>query len=126
MSFDKDKFATYLRKHSKPHSQGRCARALRQALEAGGASTKGHPVDAREYGPTLERNGFYVVAFTNLDGYVPIKGDIVVFAAHPGGNSSGHIQAYDGRRWISDFTQRRFWPASGYEREEAVYVVYRR
>lgn len=125
MSFDKDKFATYLRKHSKPHSQHRCARAVRQALEAGGARTKGHPVDARAYGPTLERNGFYVLAFSNLDSYVPVKGDIVVFDPHPGGNPSGHIQAYDGRGWISDFRQLRFWPGPGYEREEAVYVVYR-
>ena len=126
MSFDKDKFTTYLRKHSTPHSQGRCARALRQALEAGGASTNGHPVNAREYGPTLERNGFYVVAFTNLTNYVPVKGDVVIFDPYPGGNSSGHIQAFDGRGWVSDFTQGRFWPGSGYERKEAVYVVYRR
>lgn len=126
MSFDKDKFATYLRKHSTPHSQGRCARAMRQALEAGGASTSGHPVAAKEYGPTLERNGFYVVGFTDLKTYVPVKGDVVIFEPHSGGNAAGHIQAYDGRRWISDFNQQRFWPGSGYEREEAVYVVYRR
>lgn len=126
MSFDKDKFAAHLRKNSKPHSQRRCARAVRQALEAGGASTKGHPVDAKEYGPTLESNGFYVVAFRDLKSYVPVKGDIVVFDPHPGGNPSGHILAYDGRGWISDFTQRRFWPSTGYERWEAVYVVYRR
>ena len=126
MSFDKDKFATYLRKNAKPHSQSRCARALRQALEAGGASTKGHPVDAKAYGPTLERNGFYVISMTTLDAYVPMKGDVVVFDAHPRGNSAGHIQAYDGRGWISDFTQRGFWPGPGYERKEAVYVVYRR
>lgn len=126
MNFDKDKFATYFRKHSVPHSQGRCARAVRQALEAGGASTKGHPTAAREYGPTLERNGFYVVDVTDVNMYVPVKGDVVVFEPHPGGNAAGHIQAYDGRRWISDFNQQRFWPGSGYEREEAVYVVYRR
>jgi|PersoiStandDraft_1058852.scaffolds.fasta_scaffold04152_7 hypothetical protein len=125
MSFDKDRFATYLRKNSKAHSQRRCARAVRQALEAGGASTRGHPVDAKDYGPTLERNGFYVVSFTDLKAYVPIKGDIVVFGPHPGGNVSGHIQAYDGRGWVSDFRQHRFWPGSAYEREEAVYVVYR-
>lgn len=125
MSFDKDKFAKFLRKNSKPHSQRRCARALRQALEAGGARTGGHPVDAKDYGPVLERNGFYVVPFTDFKNYVPIKGDIVVFEPHPGGNSSGHIQAYDGRGWVSDFNQQRFWPGPGYEREEAVYVVYR-
>jgi hypothetical protein len=126
MSFDKDKFASVLRKNSKPHSQRRCARAVRQALEAGGASTKGHPVDAKDYGPVLERNGFYVVSFTDAKNYVPIKGDVVVFAPHPGGNSSGHIQAYDGRGWVSDFTQRRFWPGQGDGREEAVSVFYRR
>jgi hypothetical protein len=74
----------------------------------------------------LERNGFYVVGFTNLEKYVPVKGDVVIFGPYPGGNSSGHIQAFDGRGCVSDFTQGRFWPGSGYEREEAVYVVYRR
>lgn len=107
MSFDKDKFATYLRKNAHPHSQRRCARAVRQALEAAGARTRGHPVDARDYGTILQSNGFSVVSFTTLKNYVPIKGDVVVFDPHPGGNPSGHIQAYD-------------------EREEAVYVVYRR
>jgi hypothetical protein len=126
MSFDKEAFTRHLRKHAKRHSQGKCAKAVRQALESGGANTRGHPVDAKQYGPALERNGFVVVAVTRLENYVPIKGDIVVFDPHPGGNASGHIQAFDGRGWVSDFSQRGFWPGAAYHREDASYVVYRR
>lgn len=126
MSFNKERFASTLRKNAQAHSQGRCAKAVRLALEAGGANTRGHPVDAKKYGPILEQNGFSVVTFTDLDAYTPIKGNIVVFDPHPGGNVSGHIQAFDGRGWVSDFAQHRFWPGTQYERKEAVYVVYRR
>jgi hypothetical protein len=51
MAIDKDKFATYLRKHAAAYSQSRCAQFVRHALEAGGANTAGNRVDAKAYGP---------------------------------------------------------------------------
>ena len=46
MLIDKEKFATHLRKNAAKLSQRKCATYVRRALEAGGARTVGHPVDA--------------------------------------------------------------------------------
>ena len=53
MLIDKEKFATHLRKNAAKLSQRKCATYVRRALEAGGARTVGHPVDAKDYGPVL-------------------------------------------------------------------------
>ena len=58
--------------------------------------------DAGDYGPFLLRTG-------HRDSYAPQVGDTVVFdktAQHP----YGHIEMYDGQRWVSDFMQRSFSP----------------
>jgi RHS repeat-associated protein len=39
-------------------SQGKCAKYVRQGLEAGGANTVGHPISAADYANTLQRNGY--------------------------------------------------------------------
>lgn len=103
MAIDKDKFATYLRKHAAAHSQSRCAKFVRHALEAGGANTAGNPVDAKSYGPVLLRNGYLVVKIEKLGTYIPLKGDVAVIQSTAAGNSAGHIQGFDGKAWISDF-----------------------
>jgi RHS repeat-associated protein len=102
-------------------SQGRCARAVRIALEAGGADTKNRPVDAKNYGPLLESNGFSSVSQI---GYTAQAGDTAVFASFPGGSVSGHIQGFTGSTWVSDFVQPRFFPSRSYEKADS-YTIYR-
>lgn len=125
MPFDTDKFVAYLTKNAGKHSQAHCAKSLRLALEAGGAMTTGHPTRAKEYGPTLSRIGFHAIAVETPATFHFQKGDIVVMEPTERGNQAGHIAAYDGKRWISDFVQRGFWPGPAYEREKPDYVVYR-
>lgn len=122
---DVDKFTAHLRKHAGKKSMRRCARFVRQALEAGGGDTTGHLNDARTWGPTLLRMGFREHPVEELDKYRPLKGDIVVIQPYKGGNPSGHIAAYDGKNWISDFVQRDFWSGDGYRKNKPPHVFYR-
>lgn len=126
MSFDADEFAKYLRKHAGKHSQSHCAKFVRRALEAGGADTKGHLVDAKTYGPVLTRNGFHEISVDNPATFNFSKGDVVVIEPTKHGNQAGHIAGYDGTSWVSDFVQHDFWPGSVYAKEKPSYVVYRR
>jgi hypothetical protein len=126
MPFDAGKFATHLTKHAAEHSQSHCAKFVRLALEAGGADTKGHPTPAREYGPTLVRNGFHAITVDDPAKFPFLRGDIVVMEPTKHGNPAGHIAGYDGTNWVSDFVQHGFWPGRAYEKEKPSYVVYRR
>jgi hypothetical protein len=124
--FDTDKFAAQLTRQAGKRSQAHCAKYVRLALEAGGANTTGHPTPAKEYGPTLLRNGFHEITVDDPTNFAFMKGDIVVIAPTKHGNQAGHIAGYDGKNWVSDFVQRGFWPGPAYEKEKPSYVVYRR
>ncbi len=50
------------------------------------------------------------------------KGDIAVFYAI-GKHTSGHVQIYNGSKWISDFKQNKFYPYA--DGSEPDYTVYR-
>ena len=117
---DLAKSLTTLRKNAHAESMGYCARYVRWALEAGGVDTSGHPDVARKYGPLLEKRGFTEVK--NYDARKPVAGDVAVFQERYKGHA-GHIQMYDGTRWISDFKQNHFLPGSKYKGIE--YKVYR-
>lgn len=125
MPFNVEVFASYLRSHAVGHSQGRCARAVRLALEEAGANTAGHPLRAKDWGPVLLRIGFRPIAVPKPEQFVFRKGDIVVIQTYTGGNPAGHIAGFDGTKWISDFVQRDFWAGPNYRRERPEYVVYR-
>lgn len=125
MAIDKEKFSAYLRQHAAAHSQSRCAKFVRLALEAGGANTAGNPVDAKSYGPVLLRNGYRILNSEKLGTYIPMKGDIVVIQSTTAGNPAGHIQGFDGKAWISDFVQKDFWPGPIYRKEMPTYAIYR-
>jgi len=126
MPIDKDKFAKHLRKFAENTSQSECAAYVRRALEAGGASTKGHARAAKDYDAVLLRNGYHSVAADSAEApYVPMKGDIVVIQPTAKGNKAGHIAGYDGKDWISDFVQNGFWPGKAYRTERPDYVIYR-
>jgi RHS repeat-associated protein len=82
-------------------SQGRCAAAVRRAINAGGVATPNNPAPAVDYMNYLPSIGFQQV---NLNGYQPQVGDIAVFPSITS-NPSGHIEMYTGNRWQSDYIQ---------------------
>lgn len=61
-------------------------------------------LDCSVYLPTL---GFKEVPVKG--DYVPMAGDIVVMQS-TGKHVHGHIQMYNGEKWVSDYTQKNFWP----------------
>lgn len=84
-------------------SKGRCARAIRLAINAGGVATPNNPVSAAKYKDYLLLLGFKVIA---PEGYSPKVGDIAVFPAIAG-NVHGHIEMYTGDGWQSDYIQEK-------------------
>ncbi|MES2116276.1 MAG: hypothetical protein V4578_14060 [Pseudomonadota bacterium] len=125
MAIDKDAFAIHLRKHAAKISLRKCATYVRKAMEAGGAKTTGHPVNAKDYGPVLLRNGYHELSLESLETYTPSKGDIAVIQPTSIGSKAGHIEGYDGKSWVSDFVQTGFWPGPAYRKEKPSYVIYR-
>jgi uncharacterized Zn-binding protein involved in type VI secretion len=119
---DKDKAAKHLSANAAPKSQGKCAKYVRQAMEAGGMDTTGRPVSAKDYGPFLDKKGFAKVSPEN---YVPQKGDVVVIQPYKGGSVHGHIAMYDGQQWVSDFKQKDMWGGSGYRNNQPPHQIYR-
>jgi len=122
-SFDKDKFADTLNRSAGPRSKGQCATFVREAFEAAKGDSTGHPKSAKDWGPTLEKNGFVAV---DNDKYVPQKGDIAVIQPYNGAvRPDGHIAGYDGSQWVSDFKQPSLWPSHNYENANPSYKIYR-
>ena len=105
-----------------PKKCGKCAQAVRIALEAGGLNTINHPVPAYEYKDFLPKLGFKAV---DASSYSPRKGDIIVIAPIEG-HSSGHIAMYSGSKWISDFVQSDMWGGSAYRNCKASHVFFRK
>lgn len=104
-------------------SQGRCARYVREAIEVGGAKIPlPRPVYAKDYGPVLAKLGFTKVPAV---AYSPQRGDIVVLQP-PSGQVAGHIEMYNGSKWVSDFIQGTdVYPGPAYRKEQVSYEVYR-
>ena len=82
-------------------SQGKCAKAVRQAINAGGVKTPNNPIAAASYQDYLPTLNFQTV---DQNSYKPQLGDITVFPAIKG-NPSGHIEMYVGNGWQSDYIQ---------------------
>ena len=99
-----------------------CARAIREAIQAGGLALKNHPVNAKDYGPTLAGENFVKISETD---YTPKAGDIVVIQPYQGGNPAGHITMYDGSVWRSDFVQSDMWAGPGYRKNKPSHEIYR-
>ena len=125
MPFDKDKAAKWIDDNAlPPFGSGHCAKWVRQALEAGGLDTKGHPRDAKDWGPTLKGMGFDTIADKS---YIPRKGDVIVIQGTSTA-AAGHIEFYDGKNWVSDFIQpdaKDVYPGPSYRKEKPAYKVYR-
>ena len=125
MTVNVETFVTHLRSKILPRfGKGLCATHVREALEAAGAVTAGHPFYAKAYGPILRLNGFRVVPKVSEDFRAFRKGDIAVMQPTRGKNA-GHIQAWDGSNWVSDFLQPGFWPGPDCRRDEPDYEIYR-
>lgn len=83
-------------------SKGRCARAVRHAINAGHLATPNNPVAAADYKRYLPTLGFVSLS---IQGYSPKVGDIAVFPAVPKVQPHGHIEMYTGDGWQSDYVQ---------------------
>ena len=121
--YDINKATETLNEQAEPNSIGKCAKYVRQAIEAGGLSTIGRPVSAKDYKGFLPTLGFSQIATTNYT-----KGDIAVFEAFQGAkkyHEHGHIQMYNGTQWVSDFKQNGFWAGPDYRTYEPAYTIFR-
>lgn len=120
MAWDVDKAVKHLTSNAQGSSTGKCARYVREAIEAGGV-TLARTLSAKDYGVSLLAAGFSEQSPAPA---TYAKGDVVViagFAAHP----HGHIAMYDGSNWVSDFSQSGLYPGANYRKEKPSYKVYR-
>lgn len=142
MAIDMDKAIKHAIENAQPASEGKCARYVREALEAGGADLRMHPVSAKDYGRTLLglafKECFYWTGSVGLpvDGlqcqivnqcyeYVPVKDDIIVIQPYTEDQPHGHIAIYTGTQWVSDFIQRDMWAGPGFRKARPVFMIYR-
>ena len=125
-SWDKDAAVTALDNNANDKSQGKCAKYIRLALNAGEIKTPNNPVPAYKYAEYLKQLGFEEVDSAN---YKPEKADVVVFEPFEGkkkDHRDGHIQMWDGNQWVSDFIQKHFWPGTDFENATPHYRVFRK
>jgi hypothetical protein len=112
-----------------PDPGGKCAYYVRLAFEAGKIDTKIHPALAKDYGPFLLKNGFLKLTTNFKDGtYIQKPGDVAVFEGFIGRlrkHKSGHIQMFNGSKWVSDWIQPDFIPGPDYRSLPDPYVIYR-
>ncbi|WP_196808453.1 pesticin C-terminus-like muramidase [Dickeya chrysanthemi] len=125
-----------LRRKAGDTSTKYCARAVVDAIRAGGTRIEG--ANAKDLGPKLIAAGFKAVfsmsrPSTEYDRSKLLPGDVVVLEGftkderkgikkdHP----FGHAAMYDGSKWISDFNQPGFYPGSDYRAARPGYTIYR-
>ncbi|PXH88173.1 hypothetical protein DMQ72_26805 [Klebsiella quasipneumoniae] len=115
------------------YGESKCARYVKKALIAGGASAKNSGIEsAKNYGPWLLENNFKIVdsaTTVRTGGVFTISGqqagDVVVIQAAPH-HVHGHMAMFNGTHWVSDFVQERgFYPAQIYRDQNIRYTLYR-
>ncbi len=117
-SVDINKLGRYLQGITRQTSTQKCARSVRIGLQTAGAKFSSHPVAAADWGSTLQKIGYRKI---NLSFDNPKKGDIYIIDR----NSSsryGHIAAYSGSAWVSDYRQRSH---AVYRNAKVKYTYYR-
>jgi uncharacterized Zn-binding protein involved in type VI secretion len=125
-TYSVDKAIEALKNNAQPKSGGLCARYVRMALEAGGVEIgPPRPTSAKDYDVELKSKGFSEVP---QEEYAPQKGDVVVMENFTGAKEHphGHIQMYDGEKWVSDFNQKDFWPGSDFTSSEPGFTILRK
>jgi hypothetical protein len=121
MTWDPGAAVQYAKAHKFGSTHHECATHVRKAILAGGIRLR-IIHDAKDYGDGLTDEGFYPVAA----GSTPRKGDVAVIQPYSGGNPSGHMTIFDGRKWYSDFEQIDIWGGPGYRTNKPAYVIYRK
>ena len=117
--WDKKVAVTYLDKHARSASHGKCAEYVRRAIEAGGVRLHRH-ASAKDCGDSLVAAGFSVQDTSILN-----AGDVVVIQAIAG-HRHGHVAMYDGAKWVSDFKQRHgLYPSESYRKLKPAFAIYR-
>ena len=108
----------YLIEHAYEKSHNRCAWHVMCAMNAGG-----QPVpllracDYEWYFKRFLSTQFYEVS---IDGYIPEKGDIVIFPKVDN-HHYGHIAMWTGEQWISDFKQKNIIVAKEYNKHDCTF-----
>ena len=113
-----EKFTSYLQGITRNTSTQKCARSIRVGLQSSGAKIVNHPVAAADWGSTLMQLGYKKIN-TSFDR--PKKGDIYIIDRTQG-HQYGHIAAYSGSAWVSDFKQRDY---AVYRNKNVTYSYYR-
>ena len=115
---DVRKFTQKLHSMSSASSTKKCARSIRIALQSAGARIVNHPVAAADWGNTLQTIGYKKInpSFNN-----PKEGDIYIIHRTQK-HVYGHIAAYTGRQWVSDFRQNSH---AVYKNDQVNYTYYR-
>ncbi|NNH00110.1 peptidoglycan amidohydrolase family protein [Acinetobacter sp. ANC 5414] len=115
---DVRKFTQKLHSMSSATSTKKCARSIRIALQSAGAKIVNHPVAAADWGNTLQTIGYKKInpSFNN-----PKEGDIYIIHRTQK-HVYGHIAAYTGRQWVSDFRQNSH---AVYKNDQVNYTYYR-
>jgi type VI secretion system secreted protein VgrG len=106
-------------------SRGRCATAIRSALEAAGFNVTQRPGSAKDYGPFLRSLGFVKLYVIANQPYIPKRGDIVVIQSPSAAQPHGHVAMFTGTDWVSDFVQRDIWSGPAYRNSKPPYAIYR-
>ena len=102
--FDFSKFTNNLESITRRTSTAKCAKSIRVALQSAGANIQNHPVAAADWGGTLKQLGYKEIS-PAFD--YPKKGDIYIID-RTRSHLYGHIAAYTGSNWISDFRQNGY------------------
>ncbi|WP_180068619.1 CHAP domain-containing protein [Acinetobacter sp. YH16038] len=116
--FDIEKFTSYLQGITRSTSTQKCARSIRVGLQSSGAKIVNHPVAAADWGNTLQQLGYRKI---NLSFDRPKKGDIYIID-RTSQHQYGHIAAYSGSAWVSDFKQNGY---AVYRNSDVKYTYYR-
>jgi hypothetical protein len=128
MLVDLKEFTKHLRSNALPkYGKGRCGEYVRKALQAGGARFNGkYPPAGKEYGPALEMLGFHQITVDDPSKFSFVESDVMVMEPYKG-DSAGHVAAFDGKNWVSDFVQNDFWAGPRYRNQKPrpTYAVYR-
>ncbi|WP_248589586.1 N-acetylglucosaminidase [Dickeya zeae] len=126
-----------LQRKAKKESIGYCARAVVDAIQAGGTKIE-RALAAKDLGSKLIAAGFTPIfsmprPSREYDRSKLLPGDVVILEGfkqdikagikkdHP----FGHAAMYDGSKWISDFTQSGFYPGPDYRVALPGYTIYR-
>lgn len=125
-----------LRRNAGNASTKYCARAVVDAIRAGGTRIEG--ANAKDLGPKLIAAGFKSIfsmprPSSEYDRSNLLPGDVVVLEGFnkderkgiKKDHTFGHAAMYDGSKWISDFHQPGFYPGEDYRKALPGYTIYR-